>query len=278
MPSTRRVKTIAAIAAFILCCILYYSNNADTISSADFYSRTVAAMEREASSSRSGAHIQKHDSMSHQAHQAATDGKVKEPPPILPAKDQEREAVLVAPDDRSIKPDKDSKGLTGKKKYKGGEHWDVASGKQAPVGGKKRLDDEESDEDEGIKKGERKETEEEHEVEVELNSILRKGPIIVFSKSYCPYSKKAKNILLEKYTIVPTPYVVELDEHHLGPALQAALEKSTGRRTVPNVLINGKSIGGGDDVQKLDQEGELVAKVKSMGGKRIMEAKLRGGT
>ena len=29
-------------------------------------------------------------------------------------------------------------------------------------------------------------------VDAELESILKKGPIIVFSKSYCPYSKKAK--------------------------------------------------------------------------------------
>lgn len=47
---------------------------------------------------------------------------------------------------------------------------------------------------------------------------------------------------------------------------------------MPNVLINGKSIGGGDDVQKLDLDGELIGKVTGMGGKRIMEAKLRGGT
>lgn len=40
------------------------------------------------------------------------------------------------------------------------------------------------------------------------------------------------------------------------------------------MLINGKSIGGGDEVESLDQSGELVSKVKSMGGKRIMEAKL----
>ncbi|KAL9000063.1 MAG: hypothetical protein Q9188_005756 [Gyalolechia gomerana] len=276
MPSTRRIKFVSAIIAVVLLCILYYTNDADTLSSSEFYSRTVAAMDREASSSSPS--IQKHDSVSHEAHQAAADGKVKEPPPIPPAKGQEHEAVLVAPDDKSVKPDKDAKGVTGRKKYKGGEHWDVASGKQAPFGGKKKLEDEESEEDEVGKKYEKVETEEEHEVEVELNSILKKGPIIVFSKSYCPYSKKAKDILLEKYTIVPTPYVVELDEHRLGPALQAALEKKTGRRTVPNVLINGKSIGGGDDVQKLDLDGELVAKVKSMGGKRIMEAKLRGGT
>lgn len=131
-------------------------------------------MDREASSSSPS--IQKHDSVSHEAHQAAADGKVKEPPPIPPAKGQEHEAVLVAPDDKSVKPDKDAKGVTGRKKYKGGEHWDVASGKQAPVGGKKKLEDEESEEDEVGKKNEKVETEEEHEVEVELNSILKKGP------------------------------------------------------------------------------------------------------
>lgn len=81
--------------------------------------------------------------------------------------------------------------------------------------------------------------------------------------------------MLDKYTIVPAPFVVELDEHSLGAELQTALEKTTGRRTVPNVLINGKSIGGGDDVAALDSGVELVNKVKSMGGKRIMEAKLR---
>lgn len=99
--------------------------------------------------------------------------------------------------------------------------------------------------------------------------------VIIFSKSYCPFSAKAKRILVEKYSIVPAPFVVELDQHALGPKLQASLEKSTGRRTVPNVLINGKSIGGGDDVEALDTGGTLVEKVQKMGGKRIMEAKLR---
>jgi len=96
--------------------------------------------------------------------------------------------------------------------------------------------------------------------------------VIIFSKSYCPYSKKAKHILLDKYDIVPAPYVVELDMHNLGSGLQAALHKMTGRRTVPNVLINGKSIGGGDDVEALDGSDKLASKIKEMGGKRVMEA------
>ena len=73
---------------------------------------------------------------------------------------------------------------------------------------------------------------------------------------------------------MPAPFVVELDEHAMGQQLQTALEKSTGRRTVPNVLINGKSIGGGDDIEALDTSDELINKVTSMGGKRIMEARL----
>ena len=67
---------------------------------------------------------------------------------------------------------------------------------------------------------------------------------------------------------------MELDTHPLGPGLQAALAKSTGRRTVPNVLVSGRSIGGGDDIEALDAGGALIEKVKGMAGKRIMEAKL----
>lgn len=117
----------------------------------------------------------KHDSKIHEANQAAADGKFKEPPPIPPVKGQEHEAVLVAPADKADKPDKDAKGVAGRKKYKGGEHWDVASGKQAPIGGHKPGE-------EGVEKGEEEkkeevhETEEEHEVEMELNAILKKGP------------------------------------------------------------------------------------------------------
>ncbi|KAF2459013.1 thioredoxin-like protein, partial [Lineolata rhizophorae] len=94
--------------------------------------------------------------------------------------------------------------------------------------------------------------------------------VIIFSKTFCPFSKKAKAILTEQYKITPAPYVVELDTHPLGTQLQAALAKGTGRRTVPNVLINGKSIGGGDDVEALHEGGELVSTITGMGGKRIV--------
>ncbi len=80
---------------------------------------------------------------------------------------------------------------------------------------------------------------------------------------------------MDKYGIVPAPFVVELDLHPMGPQLQGILAKNTGRTTVPNILVNGLSIGGGDDVEALDQSGQLTEKIKSMAGKRIMEMKLK---
>lgn len=43
----------------------------------------------------------------------------------------------------------------------------------------------------------------------------------------------------------------------------------TGRRTVPNVMINGISIGGADDIVSLDNSDKLIAKILDLGLKRV---------
>lgn len=75
--------------------------------------------------------------------------------------------------------------------------------------------------------------------------------------------------------IDPVPFVVELDQHPLGQGLQARLAGLTGRKTVPNVLINAVSIGGGDDVAGLDDSKQLIDKIKELGGKKMLEVKQR---
>lgn len=75
---------------------------------------------------------------------------------------------------------------------------------------------------------------------------------------------------------MPEPYVVELDINPLGQQLQDLLAKSTGRRTVPNVLLMGKSIGGGDDIEELDETDTLADTIKEMGGSRITTVEHRG--
>lgn len=39
----------------------------------------------------------------------------------------------------------------------------------------------------------------------------------------------------------------------------------TGRKTVPNIMINGKSIGGSDDIAALHKQGVLADKILSLG-------------
>lgn len=151
----------------------------------------------------------------------------------------------------------------------------AAEGAEKSVAGRKKFGTAGGSEAQVPVKEEEKGNQEEEEVKAEFNSILKKAPIIIFSKSYCPHSARAKGILLEKYLIDPKPYVVELDQHPLGAKLQAKLADLTGRKTVPNVLINGLTIGGGDDVAELDSSRKLVDKVRNLGGKRMLEVKLR---
>ena len=50
---------------------------------------------------------------------------------------------------------------------------------------------------------------------------------------------------------------MELDERPHGTELQAHLGVVTGRRTVPNILVNGKSIGGGDEMRTLEAAAKI---------------------
>jgi glutaredoxin-related protein len=61
----------------------------------------------------------------------------------------------------------------------------------------------------------------------------------------------------------------------MGALLQAKLATMTGRRTVPNVLVNGKSIGGGDDVAELDETKSLARTIQAMAGKQMQKIQER---
>lgn len=65
----------------------------------------------------------------------------------------------------------------------------------------------------------------------------------------------------------------EEDDHPaptLGAKLQELLATLTGRRTVPNIMINAQSIGGCDDVLALDADGKLEDEIRRLGGRRIV--------
>ncbi|KAM7268196.1 hypothetical protein ACFE04_010362 [Oxalis oulophora] len=85
--------------------------------------------------------------------------------------------------------------------------------------------------------------------------IVATNPVVVFSKSYCPYCTKVKNLLKE---VGATFFAIELDVESDGGEIQAALGQWTGQKTVPNVFIGGKHIGGCDATIALHKEGKLL--------------------
>ena len=74
----------------------------------------------------------------------------------------------------------------------------------------------------------------------------------VYSTSYCPYCMRAKALLTSKG--------VEFEEIDVtdDPELRAQMVKlAGGRRTVPEIFINGEIIGGCDELYELEISGKL---------------------
>ncbi|KAH3900939.1 related to Monothiol glutaredoxin-7 [Saccharomycodes ludwigii] len=114
-------------------------------------------------------------------------------------------------------------------------------------------------------------TETSYDANTEYNQLILKYPVIIFSKSYCPYSKSLKELLVGKgeYIFDPKPQIIELDLVEHGSELQEVVGKLTGRTTVPNLIINGISRGGNDEIQLLEKEGGLFDKLKEWGGVEV---------
>ena len=78
--------------------------------------------------------------------------------------------------------------------------------------------------------------------------------IVVYSGPNCPYCDRAK-ALLKKKNVEFEDYNVKEDDAKLAEML----ERSGGRRTIPQIFINGKHVGGCDDLYALNSAGELDA-------------------
>jgi glutaredoxin 3 len=76
----------------------------------------------------------------------------------------------------------------------------------------------------------------------------------IYTKMYCGYCVRAKRLLSEKG--------VEFEEYDItlgGPKRAEMLERKPSASTVPQIFIDGKAIGGSDDLARLDREGRLDA-------------------
>jgi glutaredoxin 3 len=75
--------------------------------------------------------------------------------------------------------------------------------------------------------------------------------VIIYTKASCPYCDWAKQLLDHK-KLSYQEIRVDLD-----PEKRTEMESLSGRRTVPQIFINDKAIGGFDDLSALAKSGEL---------------------
>lgn len=74
----------------------------------------------------------------------------------------------------------------------------------------------------------------------------------IYTWEFCPYCIRAKK-LLQKKGVAFTEYGIDGDE----AARDKMADRSGGRRSVPQIFVNGQHIGGCDDMHGLERAGKL---------------------
>jgi glutaredoxin len=77
-----------------------------------------------------------------------------------------------------------------------------------------------------------------------IDQNINDNVLMIFSKSYCPYCKNAKDAA-EK--LGQAYHAIELDLVDNGDEIQDELEVKTQQRSVPNIFVKGTHVGGCDD-------------------------------
>jgi len=75
----------------------------------------------------------------------------------------------------------------------------------------------------------------------------------MYSTGTCPYCQRAE-MLLQSRGVTD----IEKIRIDLEPARRNEMIEKTGRRTVPQIFIGERHVGGFDDLSALDRAGELV--------------------
>ncbi len=74
----------------------------------------------------------------------------------------------------------------------------------------------------------------------------------MYCTEVCPYCVRAEQLLKRKGVTEIEKIRIDLE-----PELRIAMVEKTGRRTVPQIFIDERHVGGYDDLAELDQAGGL---------------------
>lgn len=82
--------------------------------------------------------------------------------------------------------------------------------------------------------------------------------VSMYCTAVCPYCQMAERLLRAKGIAAIEKIRVDLD-----PARRTEMMRRTGRRTVPQIYVGDRHIGGFDDLAALDAAGELETLLQS---------------
>jgi glutaredoxin 3 len=77
--------------------------------------------------------------------------------------------------------------------------------------------------------------------------------VTMYTTDHCPYCRNAKALLARK-GVAATEINIEAD-----PRLLREMMERSGRRSVPQIFIGERHVGGFDDLAALERKGELAA-------------------
>lgn len=77
--------------------------------------------------------------------------------------------------------------------------------------------------------------------------------VVMYSTAVCPYCQRAEMLLKQRGVTEIEKIRIDLD-----PAQRDLMIEKTGRRTVPQIFIDERHVGGFDDLAALDRDGGLL--------------------
>lgn len=82
--------------------------------------------------------------------------------------------------------------------------------------------------------------------------------VTMYTTGFCPYCVRAEQLLKARGVTEINKIRIDTD-----PEVRAQMMEKTGRRTVPQIYIGERHVGGYDDLAALDRAGELEPLLRS---------------
>ena len=80
---------------------------------------------------------------------------------------------------------------------------------------------------------------------------MSQPPVTMYASNWCPYCTRARELMLKKGLSF---HEIDVDD---AAGTRAEMIERSGRRTVPQIFVGDRHIGGCDDLAALDDSGEL---------------------